>query len=154
MKKTVFTFLFTFITVFPVALQACDWRTGERQQRVYLSWDGSRLTDWVVEPGAIKSIELPNGFALGIMMDEPETEKYQEWHQNMEHVPEFISITLYDMSQSEPVYLTRTYGGTNSIQGYGARGGADTVTALGDPGISMVLLKSICHQPQIIEVAQ
>ncbi len=56
-------------------------------------------------------------------MEEPEAAKYLEWHQVMEHLPAFISITLYDMSESEPIYLTRTYSGTNSIQGYGARGG-------------------------------
>ena len=130
---------------------ACDWQTGERQQKVFLSWDGQRLEHWTVEPGVIKSVELPNGFQLGVKLEDPEPEKISEYREKIPHPPEMVSISLYDLAGDEPVFLTRTYGGTNSIQGYGARGGADRVDALGDPGVSMTLLKPVCLPPDLAE---
>jgi hypothetical protein len=124
--------------------QACDWSTGERQQRVYLSWNAQPVTDWVVQPGVIKAIGLPNGFQLGLKLEAPEADKILEYREKIPHPPEVVSISLFDMSGPQPSFLTRTYGGTNSIQGYGARGGADRVDALGDPGISLTLLKPVC----------
>ncbi|WP_077409625.1 hypothetical protein [Marinicella sediminis] len=130
---------------------ACDWQTGEREQKVFLSWDGQRLDHWTVEPGEIKAVELPNGFQLGLKLENPEPEKIIDYREKIPHPPEMVSISLYDLAGDAPVFLTRTYGGTNSIQGYGARGGADRVDVLGDPGISLTLFKPVCLPPDSAE---
>ena len=127
---------------------ACEWQNGERLQKVFLSWNGQRVNHWIVEPGVIKPVELPNGFQLGLKLEDPEPEKISEYREKIPHPPEMVSISLFDLTGDEPVFLTRTYGGTNSIQGYGARGGADRVDALGDPGISLTLLKPVCLAPE------
>ena len=108
---------------------ACD------AQVIALSWNGQPVTRWVAEEDAIKRVELPNGFPLGIMIG-PDLE---------DRAGPFVKITLYALDGPEPRKLTSTFGGKNSRQGYGARGGADRVVELGDPGISMTLSRSECR---------
>jgi len=136
-------FLVVFLWVlFAGPVWACDPETGERQQRVSLSWNNQSIEHWTVRLGEIRVIDLPNGFPLGLQFDEPELEVYQRARARF--MPELLKISLFDLSEPEPVLLSFTYGGTNSLQGYGSRGGADRVDELGDPGVTLHLHKPVC----------
>jgi hypothetical protein len=90
-------------------------------------------------------IHVPNGFKLGVLIQDATTEKYSELKKlAWPYVPELVSIVLYDMGSSLPRELTMTWGGANSIQGYGSEGGAERVEELGNPGLVLHLMKPVC----------
>jgi len=138
----------------PPTSHACDWNTGAREQQVFLSWNGKAVGNWVAEPGAIKKIALPNSFVLGVQLDEPEGETYRDLATKASHVPEMVKISLFDLGGSEPKLLTHTYGGTNSLQGYGAAGGADRVESLGSPGVLLTLIKPVCAPKSAVALSR
>ena len=109
-------------------------------QNVSLSWNGTHISDWEATENEIKPFTLPNGYNLGIKIGAADKN-------------DLVEISLYDMSSSETPLLTHTYGGTNSIQGYGARGGADRVEELGDPGILLQLTRTSCEKAAKAELA-
>lgn len=154
MRTVLYTLILLVSIVAGSSANACDWDTGERSQHVFLSWNGERLQDWVASMGSLEHFTLPNGFDLGIELDEPSREKYIELAERHRHVPEIVQINLFDLSREEPDLLSKTYGGTNSIQGFGARGGANRVKQLGDPGIRLTLLKPVCAEPAAVPVEQ
>lgn len=129
----------------PVTALACNAVSGEREQLVYLSWSNQLLTYWVASHGSMKEVDLPNGVRLGVRLDKPGLGEIPEASGEARYTPEMVRIDLYDLSGAAPVQLTRTYGGSNSMQGYGARGGASRVDSLGDPGIKLLLLKPVCE---------
>ena len=144
MKRTLTTLAALAAMCMSSASMACNWETGEREQLVFLSWDGKPVTDWTVQHGAMKVVDLPNGVKLGVEIDHPEQDKVQEQSTKTRYVPEMVKISLFNLAGDTPEQLTYTYGGTNSLQGYGASGGADRVDLLGDPGIELTLLKPVC----------
>ena len=146
MRNILFAIVAAAASAIPATSHACDWDTGAREQIVFLSWDGNAVTDWVVASDSIKAITLPSGFSLGVKIEDPEPEKYVELKGKVQHVPEMVKISLFDLSKAEPRLMTHTYGGSNSLQGYGASGGADRVVELGDPGVLLTLLKPVCTQ--------
>lgn len=123
---------------------ACDPVTGEREQRVFLEWNGARVDDWTVADAGPRRVELPNGFVLGVAIEPADEAKYVRLAEQQRRVPELVKITLSDLGTTPARELTHTWGGANSIQGYGALGGADRVVELGDPGIRLVLLNPVC----------
>lgn len=123
---------------------ACNIETGEREQKVVLERSGKRVSAWPVVAGETKQVDLPNAFRLGVSVEPATPEKYGEMRAAFRYVPELVKITLFDMSTQPPRRLTTTWGGANSIQGYGASGGADRVVELGDPGITLILQKPVC----------
>lgn len=106
-------------------------------QSVSLTWNGQAVTDWVVAEDAIKRIDLPDGYPVGIMIGPARHHRFGP----------VVEITLFALDGPEPIKLTSTFGGVNSRQGYGARGGADRVVELGDPGILMTLTREDCKAP-------
>ena len=142
-----------FLSSFALSSQACDVDTGERQQHVFLVWGNQQILDWEVTPGEIKQISLPNGFELGVALDEPAPDVYERQAKRHDFVWELVEIKLFDVGSKEPQLLSRTYGGTNSLQGFGAQGGANQVAELGDPGISLTLLKPVCLEAKTIVAA-
>ncbi len=149
-------YILTFlIIVFAAAsAAACDWKTGERKQHVFLSWNGEGLEDWEAPMGHIQQVTLPNGFELGIELDELPHQKHMQLAEKLQHVPEVVQINLFDLAAGESELLSETFGETNSIQGFGARGEANTVEKLGDPGINLTLLKPVCAEPTVVPVAR
>ena len=129
---------------------ACDRDTGARTQYVALSWDGRELSSWDATAGQTERVDLPNGLHLGVRVRPASAEKYSMLYQSAHHVPELVEIELFDLGGKQPKQLTRTWGGSSSIQGYGAQGGADRVEALGSPGIVLTLMKPICADPRIV----
>jgi hypothetical protein len=132
--------------LFSLPARACDPQTGAREQRVYLDWNHQQVGEWVVDAGEIKPVQLPNGFSLGLKIEPADAAQYLKLATKIEHVPELVKISLFDLSGAAPRLLTYTYGGSNSRQGYGAKGGADRVVQLGDPGIVLTLLKPVCSE--------
>jgi len=134
-----------FGVMFAFSALACDPATGERSQTVDADWNGKRLASWEVDSSEPKVIHVPNGFKLGVLIQDATTEKYSELKKlAWPYVPELVSIVLYDMGSSLPRELTMTWGGANSIQGYGSEGGADRVEELGNPGLVLHLMKPVC----------
>ena len=145
MKNTQRQFYFACSLIFAsIPTFACDIFTGERSQLITLSANGNNIDNWQVDTNAIKNIALPNGFALGVKIEPATKAKYTELAKAWPHMPEMVKITLYDMTANTPRQLTYTWGGANSIQGYGALGGADRVNVLGSPGIKLILHKASC----------
>jgi hypothetical protein len=136
------------------ATRACDVESGTRKQTVHLSWGGERLKSWAVLSPEIERVELPNGFNLGVKIEPASAEKYAELQAKTKHVSELVHISLFDLGGQEPVLLTHTWGGANSLQGYGASGGADRVEKLGDPGVLLTLLNPVCASKESIASAR
>jgi hypothetical protein len=55
-----------------------------------------------------------------------------------------VLLALYDMTHPTPRVLTDTWGGANSLQVYGPEGGADRVTEVGQPGVTLLLERPLC----------
>ena len=114
-------------------------------QKIKLTYDAKELDNWSGVSSAVRKISLPNGFVLGMKIEQGAREVYER---SMESTgqpwPELVKITLYDYTSTQPRYLTSTWGGSNSLQGYGPKGGADRVDELGGNGIVLQLEKPAC----------
>ena len=132
--------------VFASSAWACDPQTGERVQNVVADWNGDHLARWTTDSAEPEVLDLPNGLKVGIRIEEATPEKYAELKSSMAHVTELVSIVLYDMESTPPRELSQTWGGANSIQGFGSQGGANRVEALGDPGLELHLMKPVCSE--------
>ncbi|MBD9370851.1 hypothetical protein [Xanthomonas sp. XNM01] len=130
MKSTLALIAITASAVWCPAAFADESSSCKSQQAVSLSWDGSHLATWDVTDGEMKSFELPNGFNLGV--------KLATVDDNL------VEISLHSMSDPDQPQLSKTFGGENSLQGFGARGGANRVEELGDPGILLELSNPGC----------
>lgn len=119
---------------------------GISSQSVSLSSGGKNIERWEVKPAEIHRTRLANGFELGLKIEPATAEKYTELFERTKSkaIDELVKISVYDMSGTEPKMLTHTWGGANSKQGYGPRGGADGVPAIGEPGIELWLHKPVC----------
>ena len=127
-------------------LSGCVQSSGLSLQTVILSVGDQYLAHWSVVAGETRPIVLPNGFRLGIKIEPASREKYAEWAQreDVQYLPEMVKITLFDLTTPAPRELTHTWGGANSLQGYGPQGGADRVDAVGSPGVTLFLNKPNC----------
>ena len=137
------------------AVASC-FTTGERAQSVSLSVGGKDIEEWEVTSSEIYRTRLPNGFQLGLKVEPATAEKYGELLKTAEKYgellknakqpayDELVKISLYDMRGATPKLLTSTWGGANSKQRYGPRGGTDRIKAIGEPGIVLWLHKAVC----------
>lgn len=123
----------------PYAQAACG------VQSVTLSSGKTQLAQWDVMPGEMREITLPNGFELGLEI-EPAPEKTRQLAEAWPEHPrvELVKISLFDLTSNRVKRLTYTFGGVNSLQGYGPKGGADGVKEVGEPGILLELKKPAC----------
>ena len=117
--------------------------SGASVQSVELSIAGVEKDRWEPIAGKIHRMRLPSGFELGLQIDPATKQKYEELLQKLPAIDELVRITLFDMSQASPVQLSTTWGGTNSIQGFGPRGGANKVAAMSEQ-IQLWLHKPVC----------
>ena len=122
---------------------------GTRTQSVWLSSEGKQLERWEPTPGQIHQVRLPGGFVVGIQIDPTTPEKYRELFTKVRSFDELVRISIFDMGQTPPKPLSTTWGGANSKQGFGPRGGANGVPALGDQ-IELWLHKPVCVTPETI----
>lgn len=122
---------------------------GQRTQSVAVSVEGRQLERWEVVMGDIHHVRLPRGFDLGIRIDPTTPEKYRETFAKTQWrgVDELVKITLLDMSSTPPGELSVTWGGANSKQGFGPRGGANGVPTLIDQ-IELWLHNPVCVTPE------
>jgi hypothetical protein len=139
------SFLFCALAaVVSLPSHACDPVTGAREQVVMLSSGGERLKSWTVKDSEVQTVVLKNGFRLGIRVEPSTLHKYVEASREQRYMPELVKITLFDATSAELKELTHTWGGANSLQGYGPHGGADRVVAVGEPGITLFLNNAVC----------
>ena len=118
---------------------------GARTQSVYLSVEGKRLDRWKAVAGEIHRTRLPGGFVVGVQIDPATPEKYREILAKTKWVAldESVKISIYDANTDSPKLLSTTWGGSNSLQGFGPRGGANGVPELGDQ-IDLFLHYAVC----------
>ncbi len=140
MRKSVIILL--VLLVFDV--WSCNPQTGEREQRVFADLNGHVLAKWSQTSSEPKVFELESGLTLGIMIKDAEPEAYAGHNEVFPFTPELVSIELFDMGTVPPTSLSKTWGGANSIQGFGSLGGANRVDELGNPGLSLHLVKPVC----------
>lgn len=57
---------------------------------------------------------------------------------------ERVRISLYDLRKDPAELLSTTYGGADSIQGFSASGGANTIEQLGEERLRLHLIKPNC----------
>ena len=147
MRIAISSFIFCFSAALVAqSATACNNVSGNREQMVVLSVSGKDVDSWIVKSNEIKSVTLPNGFKLGVKIEPADQEHDAKQAKISKFVAESVKITLFNVSGNSPKKLTNTWGGANSIQGYGAKGGADRVVELGNPGIVLTLLKPVCAQ--------
>lgn len=130
---------------------ACD-----RTQQIKLTVGDALVEQWSGTTDKIRTVVLPNNFKLGVKIEESSREKYEELMRRMrgKSVPELVKISLYDMTTSAPRKMTHTWGGANSLQGYGPKGGADRVDEVGSPGILFTLSKPTCTGAKALELTR
>lgn len=141
-----FVVMITILVAASLQARAACMRDGTTGQVVFLSVEGKRVDSWEPSGSDIRRVRLPAGFEVGVQIEPATKEKYRELfkrHPNMPAVDELAKITLYDMSTTPPKELSLTWGGVNSRQGFGPRGGANGVPQLIDQ-IDLHLSKPIC----------
>lgn len=132
------------------ATHAGCWEDGVGRQRVTLTVGGKRIDSWEPKGDEIRTVRLPAGFQVGIQAPPATPEKYRELfdrHASIKGMDELVKIDLYDMSVVPPVLLSTTWGGANSVQGFGPRGGANGVPALIDQ-MELFFHKPVCITPE------
>ncbi|MES2898174.1 MAG: hypothetical protein V4723_00530 [Pseudomonadota bacterium] len=126
---------------------------GASIQSVELSIVGAAKERWEPVTGKIHRMRLPSGFELGVQIDPATKEKYQQLLEKLPAIDELVKITLFDMRESSPVELSTTWGGTNSIQGFGPRGGANKVAVMPEQ-VQLWLHKPVCLNRESLKSRQ
>ena len=140
--KTLLVLFFVFFTSTAFAEPCTD--TSESEQWVLVRDGVIGHAFWKADPKEIHTLELTNGFKAGIQISPVADEFYREYLAKDLSTPEMVKIEVFDMSRDAPVRLTQTYGASNSLQGYSAKGGADRVEEFGPEGLRLLLLKAHC----------
>ena len=111
-------------------ISACDKDSGLRKQMIYLESAGETIEFWEMVPGQIKSVKLPDDSVVGISATPAKDEKYRDQSKGQKFVPELVEIRIFDMSGLEPKETNMSWGGANSVQGFG--------------GFTLNFLKPVC----------
>ena len=129
------------LTLATAHASACD-----ASQQIRLSVGDRQMDRWTGVSNSVRHIVLPNAFKLGVKIEQVSREKYEALlkRHGESSASELVRISLYDETEAAPRLITYTFGGTNSVQGYGPRGGADRVDEVGSPGIEFRLSKANC----------
>ncbi len=140
-KITTLTSLITSLCVALHGNAACDAR-----QQIRVTSGDRDVERWAGASDAIHHIVLPNGFKLGMKIEETSREQYEKLlkQDHDTSIVELVRISLYDETGTMPRLITTTWGGANSNQGYSPRGGADRVDEVGGAGINVRLYKPNC----------
>lgn len=127
---------------------------GKSSQRISLSIAGQEFEQWEVDGSSIRNVLLPKGFKLGVKIEPATGDVYRRSLKNSSKgASELVKISLYDMSADSPKMLSTTWGGSNSIQSFGPRGGANRVSAMGEQ-VDFWFQKAICISPETISAMQ
>ncbi|MEJ1249247.1 hypothetical protein [Denitratimonas tolerans] len=118
---------------------ACDPETGERRQMIFLEAGDKVVEYWEMVPADIKPVELPSGRKVGVSIAPATPHKYLENVSSGRFSPELVEIRLYDLAGEEPVETHMSWGGANSVQGFG--------------DFTLNLLKPVCYQAEFKSVS-
>lgn len=124
---------------------------GKSKQNIFITVEGKEPILWEDVKTDIRQLVLPNGFKLGIKIEPATAEKYRELMKqtSSKGFDELVKIDLYDMGEKSPKLLSTTWGGANSEQGFGPRGGANRVNAMGQQ-VTMFFHKPACVTAETI----
>ena len=109
----------------------------ERTQHVIAKSGTQDLDQWIVTEPTIHSVNLPNGFELGVQISPPMEKYSSDFYPNGGTGVEIVELVVFDMSAEPPKRLHRSYAGANSIQGPNLR-------KFGAPEYSLTLLRPVC----------
>lgn len=129
---------------------------GKSAQSVTVSVAGKRIANWETAAAGIHRVKLPAGFEVGIQIDPADADAYQRIFSkvpSIRAIDEMVRIQLFDVTGAEPKLLSNTWGGANSKQGFGPRGGANGVADLIDQ-IELWLHKPVCVMRESVEGVQ
>jgi hypothetical protein len=131
MKRTAFI-LATLLTMSSAYANCIP--DGVRTQSVALFVEGRQIDRWDITSSEVHRVRLPQGFELGLQIEPATADKYRDLlaKTKWSSVDELVKITLLDMSTEPPREVSTTWGGANSKQGFGPRGGANGVPKLID----------------------
>ncbi|MBL8518775.1 MAG: hypothetical protein JNM76_17555 [Betaproteobacteria bacterium] len=145
MKSLVHCFVLASLVLIPGWAAANCWQAGTPAQTVRLSAEGMQDVRWTPVKGETHAVTLPNGFRIGLLIEPATREKYRELlaKPDTKGTDELVRIQLFDLSGAQPKLLSNTWGGANSRQGFGPKGGANGVPAMGQQ-IELWLHKPVC----------
>lgn len=128
---------------------------GKSKQSVSIKVEGEKKVQWEIVNPDIRQLVLPKGFKLGVKIEPATAEKYRELMKqtSSQGFDELVKIDLYDMSEKSPKLLSTTWGGANSEQGFGPRGGANRVSAMGQQ-ITMFFHKPACVTAESVSLSK
>lgn len=129
---------------------ACDPETGARRQMAFLEAGASFVDYWQVADGEMKSIALPSGEKVGVVITPAALEKYSSDWRKGRFTPELVKIEIYDLSGPVPTQEEMSWGGANSVQGFGRNSSKDKVGIFGHGGFTLNLLKPVCATPESV----
>ena len=144
---------FAFVAIASVSISLCVSAScmtdGKRTQSVVLSVEGKALEVWQPAPGETRNVRLPGGFVVGVQIDPTSPEHYRALLTKARAFDELVKISIYDANGEIPKLLSTTWGGANSKQGFGPRGGANGIPQLGDQ-IELWLHYPVCVTAETI----
>jgi hypothetical protein len=113
-------------------------------QAVVVSIGSAKLASWQGANEDIHVFQLPNGFKLGVSVSQAPRRAIEKFKSDTGSDRDLLQLTLYDASQANLKRLTTTFGAACSIHLYGPHGGADRVTPVGEPGVTVQLQRGDC----------
>ena len=100
---------------------------------------------WKAEPGEIKALSPPNGFALGIQIQPVSDSVYRDRLKKRTAVPELVEIVWFDLGGEQPQRLRSVGGGSNSLQSYQTSSVDETPpNEMDDASLTLWLQKTSC----------
>lgn len=125
------------------AIEPCENPESPRQL-VIARGAGPFPEEWHPDAGELRELEFANGLRLGVEVAPVEADFYHSRLGGKEAYLERVRVSLYDLRKDPPELLSNTYGGADSIQGFSATGGANSLEQLGDEELQLHLIKPNC----------
>lgn len=135
--------MFLALTVAGESIEPCE-NPESPQQLVIARGAGPFPEEWRPQPGELRELVFANGLRLGVEVAPVDTDFYHSRLGEKEAYLERVRISLYDLRKDPPELLSTTYGGADSIQGFSAMGGANSIDPLGDEKLQLQLIKPNC----------
>ncbi len=95
------------------------------------------LEHWTVEGPEIHPLALPNGLAVGVLVEPLTMSQYRERFPDQSRIWESAKITVFDLSGETPEEIVVGWGGMNSLQRF-------NMQQFGPGGLNLLLNKAVC----------
>jgi hypothetical protein len=106
--------LFVFASAYG-STYPCQQSAQTEQFASLMDMQGDYMESWKAEPGIVKALSPPNGFALGVRIDPVSDEVYRMRLKTADAVVERVEVVWFDLGDEEPQRLRSIWGGSNSL---------------------------------------